>query len=53
MEVYVAPVIYCLSTVGGERSVSCLGHFTHMRLAPVTKCAVGWAGPRATLDALG
>lgn len=53
MEVYIAPVMYCLSTVGGERSVSCLSHFTHMRLAPGTHSKVGWVGPGATLDALG
>jgi len=53
MEVYIAPVIYCISSVGGKRSVSHLGHFTHRGIAPGTQCMVGWAGSRTTLEALG
>jgi hypothetical protein len=53
MEVYVVPVIYCISRVGGKRSVSNLGHFTHRGIAPGTQCMVGWADPRATMEALG
>jgi hypothetical protein len=52
MEVYIAPVIYCINSVGGKRSVPHLDHFTRRGIAPGTQCMVGWAGPRATLEAL-
>lgn len=41
MEVYIAPVIYCITIVGGKRPVSHLGHITHRGMAPGTYSRLG------------
>jgi len=41
MEVYIAPLIYCISRVGSKRSVSHLGHITHRGMALGTLSRLG------------
>ena len=48
-----APLILTPALIGGKRSASRLGRFTHGERAPATLWIGGWVGPRASLDILG